>query len=82
MNQTIRNLYINMRKEEYPQDIISKEFREEIVEMLKDEIGEIEEGEFKKIRDIAFMIGGAGEENGFLKGFKYAYQLFSECARK
>ena len=50
--------------------------------MLKDEIGEIEEGEFKKIRDIAFMIGGAGEENGFVKGFKYAYQLFSECARK
>ena len=28
------------------------------------------------------VIGGAGEENGFVKGFKYAYQLFSECARK
>lgn len=82
MDKMIRNLYLNMRKKENSKDIISKEFQKEIVEMLIDEMEEIKGAEFEKICDVAFMIGGAGEENGFVKGFKYAYQLFSECIQK
>ncbi len=82
MDRMIRDLYLNVRKETYPKDILSKEFREEIVGMLRGELGEIQEEEFRKICDLAFLIGVAGEEKGFVKGFKYAYQLFAECIQK
>lgn len=78
----IRKLYLSMRREENQKDVISKDFQEEIVAMLRTEIGKKNETEFEKIRDIAFMIGAAGEENGFIKGFKYAYHLFIECNQK
>ena len=42
MNQMIRNLYLSMRKEENMKNVISKEFQEEIIEMLKSEMGEKE----------------------------------------
>ena len=82
MEQMIRKLYLSMRREEKKKDVISKDFQEEIVAMLRTEIGQKNETEFEKIRDIAFMIGAAGEENGFIKGFKYAYHLFMECNQK
>ena len=82
MNQMIRNLYLGMRKEENKRNAISKEFQEEIIEMLKSEMSEKEEPEFEKICDIAFLIGGIGEENGFVKGFKCAWQLFAECMQR
>lgn len=82
MEQMIRKLYLYMRKEENHETVISREFQEEIVGMLKSEIEEETEMEFEKIRDLAFMIGVAGEENGFVKGFKYAYHLFTECVQK
>lgn len=82
MEQMIRKLYLSMRREENQKDVISKDFQEEIVAMLRTEIGKKNETEFEKIRDIAFMIGAAGEENGFIKGFKYAYHLFIECNQK
>ena len=50
--------------------------------MLKSEMSEKEEPEFEKICDIAFLIGGIGEENGFVKGFKCAWQLFAECMQR
>lgn len=71
-----------MRREENQEDTISKEFQEEIIEMLKAEIEQKNESETERIRDVAFMIGAAGEENGFVKGFKYAYRLFLECNQK
>ena len=75
----IRKLYLSMRREENQKDVISKDFQEEIVAMLRTEIEQKNESEFERVRDIAFMIGAAGEENGFIKGFKYAYRLFMEC---
>ena len=77
----IRKLYLSMRREENQKDVISKDFQEEIVAMLRTEIEQKNESEFERVRDIAFMIGAAGEENGFIKGFKYAYHLFMECIR-
>lgn len=82
MEQMIRKLYLYMRREENQEDTISKEFQEEIIEMLKAEIEQKNESETERIRDVAFMIGAAGEENGFVKGFKYAYRLFLECNQK
>lgn len=71
-----------MRKEENQENTISEKFQEEIIEMLKAEIEHKNETEIERIRDVAFMIGAAGEENGFVKGFKYAYHLFLECNQK
>lgn len=82
MEQMIRKLYLYMRREENQEDTISKKFQEEIIEMLKAEIEQKNETEIQRIRDVAFMIGAAGEENGFVKGFKYAYHLFLECNQK
>ena len=82
MEQMIRKLYLSMRREENQKDVISKDFQEEIVAMLRTEIEQKNESEFERVRDIAFMIGAAGEENGFIKGFKYAYRLFMECNQK
>lgn len=82
MEQMIRKLYLNMRREENQEDAISKEFQKEIIDILENEIEQRNEQGFEKIRDIAFMIGAAGEENGFVKGFKYAYHLFMECNQK
>ena len=82
MEQMIRKLYLYTRKEENQEEAISKEFQKEIVAMLRTEIGQKNESEFERARDIAFMIGAAGEENGFIKGFKYAYHLFMECNQK
>ena len=82
MDQMIRKLYVNMKREEAEEGIVNKEFQKEILQMLKDGIEGKDESAFEKIRDVAFMIGAAGEENGFVKGFKYAYQLFAECIRR
>lgn len=82
MEQMIRKLYLYMRKEENQENTISEKFQEEIIEMLKAEIEHKNETEIERIRDVAFMIGAAGEENGFVKGFKYAYHLFLECNQK
>lgn len=71
-----------MRREENQEDAISKDFQEEIIKILKDEIGTKNESEFERMCDVVFMIGAAGEENGFVKGFKYAYHLFLECNQK
>ena len=82
MEQMIRKLYLYTRKEENQEEAISKEFQKEIVAILRTEIEQKNESEFERVRYIAFMIGAAGEENGFIKGFKYAYRLFMECNQK
>lgn len=82
MEQMIRKLYLYTRKEENQEEAISKELQEEIVAMLRTEIGQKNESEFERIRDIAIMIRAAGEENDFIKGFKCAYRLFIECNQK
>lgn len=82
MSQMIRRLYLSVRREENGNDTISKELQKEILEILEEEIDKKEGSEFERIRDAAFLIGSAGGENGFVKGFKYAYHLFMECASR
>ena len=39
------------------------------------------EAEESDAGDIAFALAEIGEEAGFVRGFKCAFRLFSECAR-
>lgn len=79
MDQRIRELYLAVRREEDSGAAVSEEFQEEIVEMLREAMDGKEQIGFVQIRDVAFMAASAGEENGFVKGFKYAFHLFAEC---
>ncbi len=82
MDKMIRNLYSHMLKEENPKEKISCELRGEIIKHLECERKGIGDSEYEKMRDTAFLIAAMSEENGFVKGFKYAYRLFAECAEK
>lgn len=82
MEQRIRGLYLAVRREEKSSVAVSKEFKEEIEEMLREAVDAKEGCEFERIRDATFMVVSAGEENGFVMGFKYAFHLFAECIGK
>lgn len=69
-------------REEGAGSAISEEFKKEIVEMLQEAMDGKEGIEFERIRDAAYMVASVGEENGFVKGFKYAFHLFAECIWK
>lgn len=75
----IKKLYVNLVKER-PQDRTDDlELKKEILKVLENE-GKNERGlNYDEIRDIAFLVAEMAEENGFVKGFKYAFYLFAEC---
>lgn len=62
-------------------DAGSRRMKEEILVLLKDEEASLERQEYERYRDKAFLVASAAEENGFERGFKYAFQLFVECFR-
>ena len=74
MDSMIKKLYVNLMKGK--KELFEQEYREEILNML-------EKGGEKKGRqeyeDMAFLIAAMAEENGFVKGFRYAFYLFTEC---
>jgi hypothetical protein len=82
MEQRIRELYLAVRREVKSDVAVSEEFKDEIMEMLREVVDGKDGREFERIRDVAFMAARAGEENGFVKGFKYAFHLFAECIQK
>lgn len=81
----------NQKKE----SIIKLNYRGFMQNMESDEISQSMKGDIEKIlghaeikldekgkdevRDIAFRSAEAGEEAGFIRGFRYAFQLFLEC---
>lgn len=77
MDSMIRNLYINVKKEE--KELFEQEYREEILNMLAIEEKNESRQEYE---DMAFLIASKAEENGFVKGFRYAFYLFAECIRE
>lgn len=79
MESMIKKLYVNLVKER-PQDCTDDlELKKEILKVLENE-GKNERGlNYDEIRDIAFLVAEMAEENGFVKGFKYAFYLFAEC---
>lgn len=78
----IRQLYQNTLKEEANKDKISKETKTEVEVLLK-ETGSTEDGlDYEKRRDDLLLLAAAAEENGFVKGFSYAFRLFAECTKE
>lgn len=70
----IKKLYVNLMKGK--RELFEQEYRREILNMIE------KEGEQKnrqEYEDMALLIASMAEENGFVKGFKYAFYLFAEC---
>lgn len=82
MDKMIRELYGSMLQENGDKERISRETKEEVVNLLSGEEKEMGKEEYAKYKDFAFYIACAAEENGFVKGFKYAFRLFAECMRE
>lgn len=79
--QILRQLYHNLLKEETSIDKISIETKAEIETLLKEFETETNAKEYERYRDELFLAASVAEENGFVKGFIYAFRLFTECAR-
>lgn len=77
-DQTIRQLYHCILHDDGEIDKISRETREAVNQILKD--NECVDNE--KIHDAFYLAASAAEENGFVKGFISAFRLFSECSIK
>ena len=60
-------------------DVGSRRIKEEILILLKEAEETLERQEYEHYRDKAFLVASAAEENGFERGFKYAFRLFVEC---
>lgn len=82
MEEKIRSLYTKMIREENTTEKIDKDMQEEIIGLLQDEVLQMNGESYSKLRDNAFLIASLAEENGFVKGFKYAFWLFVECIWK
>lgn len=78
--QIIRQFYQTVLKEAAETDKISRETRTELEALLKETDGETDPGKADQHRDELFLAASAAEENGFVKGFQYAFRLFMECA--
>lgn len=60
-------------------DEINQDIQREIEGLLKEENKRMDWQEYEEYRDRAFLIASIAEEGGFIKGFKYAVRLMSEC---
>ena len=81
MDERIRSLYNKMMREKRRTEKISRKTQEEIdvsLEEWKKEKNQRKE----EFVDRIFLAACAAEENGFVMGFKYAFQLFAECIRE
>jgi len=77
--QIIRQLYHNALKEEAGgTEKVSKETKAAIDAILEVSRNDPDQG-FEKHRDELFLAASAAEENGFAKGFAYAFRLLCEC---
>lgn len=82
MEQMIRNLYTKTIQDKNTTEKIGMDVQEEILNLLKDEEKQLENENYEKLRDTVFLIASAAEENGFVKGFRYAFRLFGECIQE
>lgn len=76
MYEKIRSVYEEYVKDR-EEDEISIKLRKEICEMLKKYV--VDEKEINEWLDMTFRIAEAGEEAGFIRGFRYAVQLIIDC---
>ena len=79
MDKRIREIYCELIKDVTDEDKISIWLRKEVTGLLQGEKDGMEKQEYEKYRDKAFLFASAGEEAGFVRGFRYAFGLFIEC---
>ena len=77
-DQIIRQLYHCILHDDGETEKISRETREAVNQILKDNDDLANE----KLHDAFFLAASAAEENGFVEGFISAFQLFAECTMK
>lgn len=82
MDKMIREIYNNMLTETGNRGKLSREMEEEILNLLERVKGDLSQQEYGEYMDNAFFIACAAEEDGFVKGFKYAFRLFAEFMRE
>ena len=80
MDTEIRKLYETIiSSENFKQDNIDEELRKEIKSFLKEHpVNKNNEN----VESFAFSLAEIGQEAGFVRGFKYAFQLAKECIVK
>ncbi len=76
--QIIRQLYHNALKEEAGTEKVSRETKAAIDAILEVAKNDPDQG-YEKHRDELLLAASAAEENGFVKGFSYAFRLLCEC---
>ena len=80
MDTEIRKLYETIiSSENFKKDSIDEELRNEIKNFLKEQCGDLNT---ERMECIAFSLAEIGQEAGFVRGFKYAFQLAAECIAK
>lgn len=82
MEKLIRSLYAKMIRDRSTTEKIDQDMQTEVLDLLKDEEKQMNGEQYEKLRDTAFLIASAAEENGFVKGFRYAFRLFWECIQE
>lgn len=82
MDKMIRELYNDMIRKTEREGRLGKELEEEIEGLLEGVEKKLGEQEYWEYKDNALYIACAAEEEGFVKGFKYASRLFAECLQE
>lgn len=78
----IQKLYMDLIEKVDETDEIYIEMKEELLEILKEDKEQMGDNEYKRYRDKIFRIAEIGEEKGFVRGFRFAFQLFLECVKE
>lgn len=81
MEELIRKIYAQELRERKPEDKVDIVIREEIKKILKKQ-DDITPEQYERYMDKAFSFAEIGEEEGFIRGFQYAFKLFVECMKK
>lgn len=82
MDKMIRELYNDMLRKTDREGRLGKELEEEIEGLLEGVEKKLGQKEYWEYKDNALYIACAAEEEGFVKGFKYASRLFAECLQE
>lgn len=79
MHKRIRELYRDRIQDTRYMNEINQHIQREIAELLQEEETRMDWQEYEEYRDKVFQISSIAEEGGFIKGFKYAVRLMTEC---
>lgn len=76
MSPKIEKIYENFMRD-MAEDEIELELRKEVLDILKNHVTDCQK--LDAMMEASFKIAEAGEEAGFIRGFRYAVQLMAEC---